>query len=412
MSLLPVADALARLLEGVHALGPEEVELFEAAGRVLAAPLPALRTHPPFAASAMDGYAVRAADLAAPPVLLGQIGEIAAGHAFGQSLGPGECARIFTGAPLPAGADAVLIQENAEPLDGGGVRALAAVSPGQNVRPAGQDFIAGEELLPAGRVLDAAGLALAAAANHPRLAVVRRPRVAILATGDELVPPGSDPGPGQIIASNAYGIAAMIREAGGEPLDLGIVADRRETIASRIREGFERGADILVTLGGASVGDHDLVGPVLADLGVDLVFRKVAMRPGKPLMAGRLGHRHVLGLPGNPASALVTAWVFLVPLIARLSGRQADERSRAARLGTAMEANGSRQDHVRARIVSTDEGLVAFPWPRQDSSMLQVLAASHGLILRPPDAPAAAPGDACRVLLLRPPARETDTVSM
>ncbi len=402
MSLLPVAEALARLLSGVEPLEPEEVPLDRAAGRVLAASLTALRTQPPFSASAMDGYAVRAGDVAEVPAILRLAGEVAAGQEYGGNLGPGECIRIFTGAPMPRGADAVLIQENAERLADGRVRALAPVTAGRHVRPAGQDFVQGQELLPAGRVLDAAALALAAAANHARLPVIRRPRIAILATGDELVPPGSLPGPGQIVASNSFGIAAIVAGAGGEAIDLGIARDDRQAIAAAIRSGLDDGADAIVTIGGASVGDHDLVGEVLEEVGFARTFHKVAMRPGKPVMSGRMGSRHLLGLPGNPVSAMIAAWIFLEPLVALLGGRPEPARLRTGRLAAAMPANGDRQDYVRARITLNRDGLVATPFDRQDSSLIRVLAEADGLVVRPPHAPAAMPGESCDILLLRP----------
>lgn len=405
MSLLPVSEALRRLLEHAATLPGEQVAIAEAAGRVLATPLLARRTQPPFAASAMDGYAVRAVDLATIPVALKVVGKVAAGHHFSGRLGAGETVRIFTGAPLPEGADAVLIQENTEAIGDDTVRALAAVKPGRHVRSAGLDFSEGERLLDPGRLLDPAALSLAAAGNHASLDVVRRPRVAILATGDELLPPGSEPGPDKIIASNAYGVGAIAAAAGGVSHDLGIVADDRRSITAAINRAIDTGADILVTLGGASVGEHDLVGAALTELGMDLTFWKIAMRPGKPLMVGRLGNVHVLGLPGNPVSSLVCSHVFLVPLVARLAGRRHAQDIREAKLAAALAGNDEREDYLRAAVRQGPDGLEALPFDRQDSSMLKVLAASDGLVIRPPHAPPAAMGETCRVLMLREPQR-------
>lgn len=403
MALLPVAKALEQLLETAETLPPETVALADAAGRMLARPVTALRTQPPFPASAMDGYAVRAADLASIPAQLRVIGEAPAGHGFSGSVGAGEAVRIFTGAPVPEGADAILIQENADQAGPGRIEARDTVSVGLYVRRAGLDFAEGEMLLAPGRRLDAAALSLAAAANHTALDVVRRPRVAILATGDELLPPGSEPGPDQIIASNSYGVAAIVAEAGAVPVDLGIVPDKRNAISEAVDKARRAGADVIVTLGGASVGDHDLVREVLETIGMRLDFWKIAMRPGKPLMVGRLGGTHVLGLPGNPVSSIVCSHLFLVPLLAVLGGRSHRPDIREAVLKTAMVANDEREDYVRARVTRTKSGLEAEPFGRQDSSMLKVLAEANGLIIRPVAAPAAAKGDTVRVLMLRAP---------
>ncbi|MEZ5811456.1 MAG: molybdopterin molybdotransferase MoeA [Rhizobiaceae bacterium] len=406
MTLLPVAKALDQLLETAATLPAETVALADAAGRVLARPVVALRTQPPFPASAMDGYAVRAADLAAVPARLRVIGEAPAGHGFSGSLGAGEAVRIFTGAPVPDGADAILIQENAELTGPGEIEARQTVSAGLYVRRAGLDFAEGETLLTPGRRLDAAALSVAAAANHTALDVVRRPRVAILATGDELLPPGSEPGPDQIIASNSYGVAAIVAEAGAMAIDLGIAPDRRDAISNAVDRARQAGADVIVTLGGASVGDHDLVREVLETIGMRLDFWKIAMRPGKPLMVGRLAGTHVLGLPGNPVSSIVCSHLFLVPLLAALGGRLHRPDIRDAVVKTAMTANDEREDYVRARVTETENGLEAEPFGRQDSSMLKVLAEANGLIVRPVAAPAAARGDSVRVLMLRAPERD------
>lgn len=400
MALLPVDEALKRLLSGVAALESEQVPLAQAAGRILSASLAARRTQPPFDASAMDGYAVRAADVAVGARLT-VVGEAPAGRGFRGEIGPGEALRIFTGAPVPKGADTILIQENARVDDAGGIEVTETVAPGRHIRHAGLDFEEGDILLETGRSLDPAALSLAASANHAVLEVVRRPLVAIFATGDELVPPGHAPGPDQIVASNAYGVAAIAERHGAGVLDLGIVPDRREAIADAILDALARKADIVVTLGGASVGDHDLVREVLGDNGMELDFWKIAMRPGKPLMFGRFGHVRVLGLPGNPVASLVCSHLFLAPLIARLGGRAHAADIREARLGRAMAANDRRQDYVRAKVEFGADGPVATPFPIQDSSMLRTLADAEGLIIRAPFAPESAAGAPCRVMMLR-----------
>jgi molybdopterin molybdotransferase len=402
MALMPVAEALARLLDGAAPLGPETVAIDGAAWRVLASDIRALRTQPPFDASAMDGYAVRAADTAAPAAALRVIGEAPAGRGFAGTVGPGEAVRIFTGAPLPAGADAVLIQENARADTPGAVTALEPVAAFRNVRRQGLDFREGDALLPAGRVLDPAALSLAAAANHPALPVVRRPLVAILATGDELQPPGGVLGPDQIVASNAYGVAALVTRGGGAVLDLGIVRDDRAAIDAALRRALDARADIVVTLGGASVGDHDLVREVLTAAGMSLDFWKIAMRPGKPLMFGRFGGVRVLGLPGNPVASLVCSHLFLAPLVARLGGLPHETGLRSAILGAPMPENDQRQDYVRAHAVDRGGSLVATPYPMQDSSMLRTLADANALIVRAPHAAAAEAGQVCTIVTLRP----------
>ena len=401
MALMPVDNALERLLSNAGPLSAETVPIADAAFRVLAEPIAARRTQPPFDASAMDGYAVRAADVAAVPARLKVIGEAPAGRGFAGAVGPGEAVRIFTGAPLPAGADAILIQENAERAEDDAITAIETVQPGRHIRRAGLDFAEGDVLLDAGRVIDPAALALAAAANHPALAVVRRPVVAILATGDELVAPGDTPQPDQIVASNSYGVAAMAQSEGATVLDLGIAPDDRAEIAECIQTALSHPADIIVTLGGASVGDHDLVRSVLTGQGMVLDFWKIAMRPGKPLMFGRFGDVRVLGLPGNPVSAMICAELFLRPLIASLAGRAPTDRNEAAVLGADMRGNDERRDYVRARLADKDGQIIATPFGTQDSSMLKTLAAANALIVREPFAPEAKTGDACRVIRLR-----------
>lgn len=403
MALTPVADALAGILAGASPIREREtVPLDRAEGRTLAADVAALRTQPPFPASAMDGFAVRAADVATVPARLALIGTSAAGHAFTGTVGPGQCVRIFTGAPVPAGADAILIQENAR-AEGNMVEALSPVTAGRFVRQAGLDFREGEVLLRAGRRLGPSAVALAAAMGHATLPVVRRPRVAILATGDELVRPGEPTGPDQIVASNTYAVAAIAERAGAEALDLGIARDDLPALTAAIDAARDAGADVLVTLGGASVGDHDLVQRALAARGWELGFWRIAMRPGKPLMHGRLGAMTVLGLPGNPVSSIVCSLIFLVPLVRALSGDPdaGAVATQPARLGVDLPANDERQDYLRARLTAGEDGtLVATPFPRQDSSMLRLMAEAEALVVRAPHAPAARAGDPCRIIRL------------
>ncbi|TPM42010.1 gephyrin-like molybdotransferase Glp [Mesorhizobium sp. B2-3-4] len=401
MALVPVAEALERLLDGAVPLAGESVPLIEAVDRVLAEPVVALRTQPPFNASAMDGYAVRTADVASIPSKLSVIGMAPAGSGFEGTVGKAQAVRIFTGAPLPDGADTIVIQENVRDLGSGTIEVIEPTPEWRNIRRIGLDFSKGDVLLEKGRVLDPAALSLAASANHPRLSVVKRPLVAIIATGDELLPPGSDLGPDQIISSNAYGVAAAAQSVGARALDLGIAADRKEAIAGLIRKAVAAGADVIVTLGGASVGDHDLIHDVLTGEGMTLGFWKIAMRPGKPLMFGRLGGIRCIGLPGNPVASLVCSQLFLKPLLARLGGRAFKQDIRQARLGAAMQANDLRQDYVRAVVKGDAGALVATPFGIQDSSMLRMLADANGLVVREPFAPASAAGDICNVLMLR-----------
>lgn len=401
MALLPVADALRLLLDGAAPGEAETVPLAEAAERVLAEPLKALRTQPPFDASAMDGYAVRAADVADVPVQLEIIGAAPAGRRFPGEVGPGQAVRIFTGAPMPKGADTIVIQENTSSVGENGVEVTETVAAGRHIRRRGLDFSEGDLLLEAGRVLDAAALSLAGSANHAALRVVRRPLVAIIATGDELAPPGSEPGPDQIIASNAFGVAAIAQSAGARVLDLGIAPDRRQAISALVRQAMDVQADVIVTLGGASVGEHDFIHEALTGEGVVLDFWKIAMRPGKPLMFGRLGGTRCLGLPGNPVAGLVCSHLFLRPLLARLGGRPHQPDLRGARLATALPTNDLREDYIRAVVEATPDGLLAKPFGVQDSSMLKIFADANALIVREPFATAADAGAPCDVLMLR-----------
>jgi molybdopterin molybdotransferase len=400
--MIPVAEALERLLGGVEPLESETVELHSAGNRVLSAPILASRTHPPFDASAMDGYAVRAVDVDRVPARLTVIGESAAGRRFAGSLGAGEAVRIFTGAPVPQGADTILIQENAK-REGDVVTAIESVAAGRHIRKAGLDFHAGDVLLEAGRRIDPQALALIAAADADRVRVVRRPRVAIIATGDELVLPGASRTDDQIIASNSFGVAQIVRDSGGEAIDLGIVGDDLESIGLALDRAVAQTSDVIVTLGGASVGDHDLTAKAFAAKGVDLAFWKIAMRPGKPLMAGRLGRASVLGLPGNPVSAMVCADLFLRPLLAALQGLPTEQHLPKAVLDGVLAENDRRQDYVRAVARLDEEGdPIVSPLAMQDSSMLRILARANCLIVRAPYASAQRSGDSCRILMLRP----------
>ncbi len=398
--MITVEEALARVLASAEApLDEERVALEAAHGRVLARDLVALRTQPPFANSAMDGYALRAADTAHASSLT-LIGESAAGRAFDGMVGPGQAIRIFTGAPMPEGADAIVVQEEVR-REGDRIALMGSATTGDNLRPAGMDFRDGEALIPAGRRLTPRDVALAAAGNHADLPVRRRARVAILATGDELVAPGGALGPAQIIASNNFAVAGVVAACGGVSIDLGIAVDTVAALDQAIRRASEDEADVLVTLGGASVGDHDLVQKALVGAGMELGFWRIAMRPGKPLMHGRLGAMRVLGLPGNPTSSMVCAILFLRPLLRALHGEPdaGADPSEPGRLGADLPANGPRQDYMRATLARSADGLrVATPSASQDSSLVKTMARADGLIVRPPRAEAAKAGEACRII--------------
>ena len=397
---MPVSEALQRVLSGARPLASEAVALNEALGRVLTDDVVALRTQPPAAVSAMDGYAVRGADVASATVTLRLIGEVAAGHPFDGTVGPGEAARIFTGGVMPDGADTVVIQEIAT-REGSNVRFDKPTAKGRNVRSAGIDFTASQVLLRKGRRLTDRDLMLAAAMNHPRLSVHRRPKVAVLGTGDELVAPGSQPGPGEIVYSNGFALIAMARREGAEVTDLGIARDKVDDIAAAVRRARDWGADVLVTTGGASVGEHDLVQKALAAEGLTLSFWRIALRPGKPMMHGALGDMQVLGLPGNPVSSYVCAFLFLVPLIRTLTGRaDIDHPTEPAVLGRDLPANDLRTDYLRATLTPGPDGPVATPLPNQDSSLMAPLAEASCLVIRAPHAPAAATGSPCVILKL------------
>lgn len=373
--MITVAKALDAIFDLVRPLGTEEVPLADAANRTLAAPITASRLQPPFAASAMDGYALNGVE-ADPEAMFRVIGESAAGHGFHGHVGPGECVRIFTGAPMPDGADRVIIQEDVE-RKGDLITLARKLDTVPHVRPAGADFAPGDTI-PAPRMLSPADLALAAAMNVPTLTVTRKPIIALMATGDELVMPGETPGPDQIIASNAFGLKALIEANGGHARMLPIARDN----ADSLRTAFDLAADadLIVTIGGASVGDHDLVGDVAAELGMEQSFYKVLMRPGKPLMAGRMGNAVMIGLPGNPVSSMVCGHVFLVPAMRAMLGLgTAAAPRKTAILAAPLKANGPREHYMRARV-DGDEITI---FDSQDSALLSVLSQANALAIRP-----------------------------
>jgi molybdopterin molybdotransferase len=397
MALLSVAKALERVTKGLTPLETERVALDRGRGRVLAEDLAARLTQPPFDASAMDGYAVRAQDVVTLPVKLKLIGQAAAGSRFEGRVGRGEAVRIFTGAPVPDGADAIVIQEHADEASGLVVVKEAAES--RYIRPRGQDFAEGEVLLMAGTRLGPRELTLAAAMNHVELPVRRKPKVAILATGDEVVAPGSELAPDQIVSSVPLGIAALVETHGGEAMSLGIAKDERESIVTLVRAG--KGADILLTIGGASVGGRDLVAAALKPEGLDLDFWKIAMRPGKPMLYGRMGHQRVLGVPGNPVSALICAHIFLLPMMAQMLGVADVARPEPeAVLGEEIEANGVREHYMRAVSEWRDGTRVVRPLPSQDSSLVAALVRADCLIVRAPHAPPLPAGANVRIMPL------------
>lgn len=382
--MISVTEALDRIFALATPTGTETVPLAEAAGRVLAAPVVATRDQPPFPASAMDGYAVKSVE-AEPEAMFKVIGEARAGARFEGRVGPGQTVRIFTGAPVPEGADRIVIQEDVTRT--GDLISLARdLDPGPYVRPSGMDFAASDQL-DAPRILGPRDLALIAAMNAGQVTVARRPEVALIATGDELVMPGEQPGPDQIIASNAFGLKAMLEAAGARGRVLPIARDDADSL--RTVFGLAAGADLVVTIGGASVGDHDLVGPVAAELGMAQSFYKVAMRPGKPLMAGRLGGAAMVGLPGNPVSSLVCGQVFLVPMMRAMLGLgTAPALRHKALLSEDIPSNGPREHYMRAVVDETGIRLL----PKQDSALLTILADANALLVRPVSDPARAKG--------------------
>ncbi|MEI8394129.1 MAG: gephyrin-like molybdotransferase Glp [Rhodospirillaceae bacterium] len=400
--MIPVAEAIARITAALAPMPSEIIAVSDSVGRVLAEPVLARVSQPPANISAMDGYAVRADDFRRRlPMRLKVIGSVAAGHGFRGTVQPGEAVRIFTGAAMPAGTTAVLIQEAVQADDNGGITVTEAVAAGHHVRPMGQDFEVGTIGLPAGRTIGVRDVALIAAMNVPLLRVRQRPRVAILATGDEVVLPGEPLGRHQIISSNSPALGALVTACGGLPINLGVAGDSADALLAAAASA--EGSDLLVTSGGASVGDHDLVHAVLGKRGDNIDFWKVAMRPGKPLLFGRTGSVPLLGLPGNPVSCLVTAFVFLRPALRALLGQPAEANGLrpTARLGQALPANDQRQTYLRATLSHDWAGdLTATPFPRQDSAMLTPLAAADCLIIRPPAAEAADAGSRVEILPL------------
>lgn len=374
--MITVEQALARCFALCRVVDTEEIPLRHAAGRVQRIAATARLTQPPFDASAMDGYALGA--IGAPGATYEVVGEAGAGHAFAGHLTPGQAARIFTGAPLPEGAVTIAIQEDVT-AEGPRITLKSNANPGDNIRPRGQDFAAGASL-PVPRRLTANDIALLASMNIPQVTVARKPVVALIATGDELVMPGEEPRPDQIICSNTFALAAMVEAAGAEARMLPIARDSEDSLRTVL--GLAEGADIVVTVGGASVGDHDLVGKVATDMGMERAFWKIAMRPGKPLMAGRLGDAVLLGLPGNPVSAIVCGHLFLLPMLTAMLGLPANGPvARKSRLGADVGPTGPRTHYMRARL--SDEGAVVTPFDRQDSALLSILSGADALLIRP-----------------------------
>lgn len=398
--MIPVAEARERILSALSPTGPETVDLLSAAGRITALPVAARRDQPPLAVSAMDGYAARGVDAAPVGNRLEVIGAVPAGQQFAGTVGPGQCVRIFTGAPLPEGADTVILQENVT-AEGNAILLEHETAPGRHVRKAALDFATGDALIPAGRRLSARDIGLLAAMNVPWVSVHRRPRIAIIATGDEIALPGEPLPPAGITSSNSLALAAAITGWGGLADLHPVVRDTPQALAAAFAAAGN--ADLILTSGGASVGDHDHVRAVAGDSGMELDFWRIAMRPGKPLLFGRLGRTPLLGLPGNPVSALVCALLFLKPAIARLCGQPASGLlpTFPARLGAPLAANDGREDYLRARLeagAGTDSLPSVTAGAVQDSSMLSVLAAADCLIRRPPNAPAAQVGEVVECL--------------
>ena len=388
--MIAVDEALARCLALVAPLPAEAVALRHAVGRMMAQPALAGRDQPPFDASAMDGYALRGDPAAGDQFVV--VGAAQAGMGFAGAVGDGQAVRIFTGAPVPLGANRVVLQEDVS-LAGDLITLNPKADIARHIRPQGQDFKAGEGLEP--RRIGPHDLALLAAMNIPQVLVHRRPVVAIIATGDELVMPGEEPGPGQIICSNSFAIAALVEAEGAIARILPIA---RDTVADLTAVfGLARGADLIVTIGGASVGDHDLVGPVAESLGLERAFWKIAMRPGKPLMAGRVSGTPMLGLPGNPVSSIVCAHLFVLPMVRALQGRpDAAPVEHPAVLGAQVEANGPRTHYMRARL---QQGVIT-PFDRQDSALIGILTQANALLIRPVADTAQAKGTAARYIAL------------
>ncbi|WP_419796777.1 MAG: gephyrin-like molybdotransferase Glp [Terasakiella sp.] len=400
MSLIPLNDAFAKVEEGIRTLPAEMVSVADALGRVVAEDVAARLTQPPAPVSAMDGYAVVSSDIPQHPVTLKRVGESQAGGPFMGTLQSGQCVRIFTGAPLPAGADAVIMQEDTE-VDGDLITFKEVAFEGKFVRRAGLDFSKGDILIKKGQILSARDIGLLCAMNVPWVHVYRKPRVAILATGDELVMPGEALRDSQIISSNSLMVGAMVTAMGGEAINLGIAGDSESSLRSMLA-GVE-GADLLVTSGGVSVGEYDLVRNVLGEEGLDIDVYRIAIKPGKPFMFGRIKDKPAMGLPGNPVSAYVTAFIFLRAALKKMQGLpfEQDKPIRAI-LGGAVKANGARQEFMRAVFAHNENGqLVATPYDKQDSAMLANLAHCEGFIIRPVNAPALNEGDETNVIYVR-----------
>jgi len=404
-SLLSVEDALERILQGLPKTATETLPTISAHGRYLARPLQAGLTLPPDPVSAMDGYAVIAADCQSIPAELTRVGESAAGHPWPNRLESGQAVRIFTGAVIPAGADTIILQEDVEAeneCDGARITLHEAPKPGQFVRPAGLDITQGARVLEDGTLLSARAIALALATGNPEVTVRARPRIGILSTGDELVAPGQIPGPGQIISSNAAYLAAFVTACGAEAVDLGIARDRPGAMLDAVRAAAPQ-LDLIVTSGGASVGAYDHITSDLATDGGSLNFWKIAMRPGKPLIFGHLDGIALLGLPGNPVSSAVCALVFLQPALAQMAGGAFLPAPFRAELTVPLGENDRRQDYLRATIEPRADDLpLISPAPKQDSSMISVLAKATALLVRPPFDPAKQPGDIVTALPVPP----------
>lgn len=397
--MISVKEARTRIVAAFTPVAAETVSVADALGRVLAEDLVARVSQPPAAVSAMDGYAVRAEDVAEVPVTLKLVGAAPAGGAYAGTVQTGQCVRIFTGGPVPVGADTIVIQENVT-AEGERITIRDGAPRGRYVRPAGLDFKAGEIGLKAGRVLGVRDVGLAAAMNHPWIKVRRKPRIAILATGDEVVMPGEPIGPNQIVSSNGISLAAFVTAWGGDPIQLGVAPDSADAL-QRLAAGAQN-ADLLVTSGGVSVGEHDLVRSALGARGLAVDFWQIAMRPGKPLMFGRIGDTPVLGLPGNPVSSLVCAIIFLRGALGAMLGTDGSGHVGKAVLGRDLPANDRRQDYLRSSLsVDADGRPVATPFDKQDSSMLATLARAACLVVRPPNAAAARAGDVVEVIELR-----------
>lgn len=395
--MISVKEARDRILAALSATPPEQIGLTGALGRVSAEDVASRRTQPPSAVSAMDGYAVRSADVQTIPVDLKIVGYAPAGGSYDATVGTGEAVRIFTGGPVPAGADAIVIQEDTDTTETH-VTIKEAAPVGHYVRPAGLDFNAGDVLIKKGQLLTSRDVGLAAAMNVPWLSVHRRPRVAILATGDEVVMPGDPVGPNQIVSSNALALGATIQAMGGEPVQLGISPDDADAL--RTMAAGAKGADMLLTTGGASVGDHDLIQSVLGEHGLEVDFWRIAMRPGKPLIFGHINGTPMLGLPGNPVSTLVCAMIFVLPALHKMLGRpETSSPAESATLGADLPENDQREDYLRAQLHHDEKGvLIATPFSKQDSSMLSRMAHADCLIIRAPHAPAVKAGATVQII--------------